>query len=201
MAAEIGAGWFDDRLDDPLRGSGKAAFMASACPGGGRGRKRRRSQARRPKVPYLGPGICCEIAFVTGQDRLRQHGATWAEANQHTRFGFWLSGKSGECEGWRRRPGGRAARAGASARPAHRCLPHRPGQRRRLRSHAAGSLRRPGPLPRVPRRGERGWTPRRSGPAWPGSPGWRLATTPATRNWTGPTPQEGTGVRAADHRD
>ena len=37
------------------RGQG-AAFMALACPGGGKGRKRRRSQAQVAKVPDLWPG-------------------------------------------------------------------------------------------------------------------------------------------------
>jgi len=36
---------------------GTRSFMALACPGGGQGRKRRRSQAQVAKVPGLGPGI------------------------------------------------------------------------------------------------------------------------------------------------
>src|SRR5690349_17042754 len=40
-------------------------YLALRCPGAGRGQKRRRSRARVPKVPHLGPGGS-PVTFVPG---------------------------------------------------------------------------------------------------------------------------------------
>jgi hypothetical protein len=77
------------------------------------------------------PGTCCVITVVIRQERLSWPHATCARVPPPDRFDFRLSGNSGHEGGadCHRGP------AGPPARPPHRGLPHRPGQREQAAQH------------------------------------------------------------------